>query len=174
MALVVQANPSFEALAHRARTEDDHVVVRRKPARDPLDEAFEVLDPMRLSGGLRRSTTSVTDAGIVPDVAGRAVVRRHVGLLPLDKRPVVPPAHDDRVSGVDPDQCGLHDTRVAPVDPPTKRPIDAVTGAEWPQRRAGRPAGPVRSGGPVQNGSDGSGGSSIGARTLRELDGIVL
>jgi hypothetical protein len=32
---------------------------------------------------------------------------------------------------------------------------------------------PVRSGGPGQNGSDGSGALPIGARTLVELDGIV-
>jgi hypothetical protein len=105
VALVGLTDPSLELLAHDAWSEDDQIVVRRQPTRDLLDEALEVLEAVRLVGGLMRSTASVADGRIVADVAGGPAVARHRGLLPLDERSVAAPAHDDGSARVDPYEC---------------------------------------------------------------------
>ena len=93
---------SFQAFAHGTGTEDEQVVARRQAIRDMFDKSIEVLEAVRLAGGLRRPTAAVADAGIVPDMAGGPVVGRHLGLHPLESRPVVLPADDDGLPRIDP------------------------------------------------------------------------
>jgi hypothetical protein len=94
---------------HGTWTDDEQIVLRGQATRDVFDESLEVLQAMWLARGLRRSTSPVTDGRIVAEVPGGAVVSRHLGVNPLESRPVVLPADDDRLSCVDPNKrAGSH------------------------------------------------------------------
>jgi hypothetical protein len=102
MVLVHVTDQSLQAFAHSTGTEDEQVVARRQAIRDLFDKSIEVLEAVRLAGGLPRPTAAVADGGIVPDMAGGPVMSRHLGLHPLESRPVVLPADDDGLPRIDP------------------------------------------------------------------------
>jgi hypothetical protein len=120
-------NESLQALGHGTWTEDEQIVPRRQATLDVFDESIEVLEAVWLARGLRRSTTPVTNGGIVPDMPGGAVVSRHLGVNPLESRPVVLPADDDGLPCVDPHQrAGSHDGH------PSSGPSASRARAGWP------------------------------------------
>ena len=98
---VALADTSLQAFAHGTGAEDEQRIVRVQPSRDLIDESIEVLEPVRLAGGLR-PPTAMADAGIVPDMARGPVTSRHLRLHPLESSPVVLPADDDGLPRVDP------------------------------------------------------------------------
>jgi hypothetical protein len=107
--LVHVTDRSLQVLAHGPRTEDEQILVRRQSMCDLLDEPREMLEAVRLAGGLRASTSTVADRWVVPDMAGRPTVSRHLGVHPLDIGLIVMPADDDRLAGVNPDEsAGCH------------------------------------------------------------------
>jgi len=61
---IVLKDVPLQSFAHGTRTNDEQDVVRGQPLRDLLDESIEVLEAVRLAGGLR-PTAAVADAGIV-------------------------------------------------------------------------------------------------------------
>ncbi len=93
-----------EPVSHGPGAEDLQVVVGRHPFGDPGDEPLQVLQAARLAGVLRAAAAAVTDARIVAHVARAPTMGRHVGQGMLDHDPVIAPADDDRLTGVDPDQ----------------------------------------------------------------------
>jgi malic enzyme len=102
--LVGVTDRSRQVFAHGPRTEDEQILVRRQAMRDLFDEPREMLEAVRLAGGLRWPTAAVADPWFVPNMAGCSVVSRHLGVHPLDLRLIVVPADDDRLTGVDPDE----------------------------------------------------------------------
>jgi hypothetical protein len=76
--LVALTDESLEPLVHGAGTENEQVVIGPETTRHLLDELPEVLETMRLAGSPRGPTAALTHRGIVPDMTGGAVVRRHV------------------------------------------------------------------------------------------------
>src|ERR1035437_1598840 len=94
---------ALEALAGGARAQDQQVPVHWQAFRDMLDEAIEMLLAARLAGRLG-SAASVAQGRIVADVARRLAVVRDVGLQLLPLVPVLEPAHDARLAGIDPDK----------------------------------------------------------------------
>lgn len=85
-------------------TEDQQLVARRQPVRDLLDKSLQMFDPVRLAGGLRAAAASVTNGGIVPDVARGFVMSRHLRLDSFDPRPITQDADDAGLPRVDPDK----------------------------------------------------------------------
>jgi len=100
--LVALTDVALQAFAGGTRTEDEEVVVRYEAARDVLDELTQVLEAMGLTGGLRRSAAPVAHGGIVPDVAGGAVVSWHLRVHPLQSCFALLPLNDDGLARVDP------------------------------------------------------------------------
>jgi hypothetical protein len=103
VALVHRADMALQALANRAWSQDQQVLVRGQASRDPVDEPFEVLQAARLARGLW-PPTPVVRTRTVRDVAGRPVVRRDVGVQAFNAGAIVVPADDDRLASVDPDE----------------------------------------------------------------------
>jgi hypothetical protein len=66
-----------QAFVHVRGTEDQQVIARIQPARDVAHESPQVFEPVWLACGLWASA-AVADGRIVPDVARRPVVRRHL------------------------------------------------------------------------------------------------
>ena len=94
-----------EPVSHGPGAEDLQVVVGRQPLGDPGDEPLQVLQAAGLAGVLRTAAASaVTDARIVAHVARPPSMGRHVGQGMLDHDPVIAPADDGRLAGVDPDE----------------------------------------------------------------------
>ena len=101
MLFVALADVSLQAFAHGTGAEDEQRIVRGQPSRDLIDESIEVLEAMRLAGGLR-PPAAMADGGIVPDVARGPVTSRHLRLHPLESGSVVLPTDDDSLPSVDP------------------------------------------------------------------------
>ncbi|HEY7524726.1 MAG TPA: hypothetical protein VH720_13840 [Candidatus Limnocylindrales bacterium] len=97
-----------ETLMHGSGTDDEKVVPGRKPGGDCIQEAGEMLEAVRLAGGLRNPTAAVAECGVMPDMAGGPVMRRHVGLDALKSRSTVHPTHEDGLTRIDPDQGDGH------------------------------------------------------------------
>jgi hypothetical protein len=93
---------SREAQAHRARPQDQHVA-RRKLLRDVRHEPVEVLEAMRSPHAPGWSGGPVPDCRAAGDPAGRAMMARHIRLIPLEDRPRTLPSGHDRRARVDPD-----------------------------------------------------------------------
>lgn len=94
----------LEPLVHRTRAGEDDILVAREVIGHLLDEALEMLEPVRLPGGLRLPAAAVAGQRIVADVAGRPTMRRHSRVEVIDGRTLVRPAHDDGLARVDPDE----------------------------------------------------------------------
>ena len=92
--LVRLADAVLQGFAHGTGTEDDQLIVRRQPSRDLFEESLEILEAVRLTGGLRPAA-AVADVGVVPDMAGGPVTSRHLQRHPLESSPIVLPADDD-------------------------------------------------------------------------------
>ena len=100
MVFVALADVSLQAFAHGTGAEDEQRIVRGQPSRDLIDESIEVLEAVRLAGGLR-PPAAMADAGIVPDMARGPVTSRHLRLHLLESSPVVLPTDDDSLPSVD-------------------------------------------------------------------------
>ena len=121
--LVAVTNRALEVLADRPRAEDEQILVRRQSLRDLLDEPGQMLEAVRLAGGLRSPAAAVADPWVVPDVAGRPVMSRHLGVHPLDLSLVVLPANDDRLARIDPDESADRHV-IASCHPPPRHACD--------------------------------------------------
>jgi hypothetical protein len=93
-----------QAFVDRPGTEDQQVVARRQPDLDVFQVSAQVFEPVRLAGRLRAASAAVTDGGIVPDMAGRPVMSRHLRFHSLDACPVTLEADDGSLLSVDPDK----------------------------------------------------------------------
>jgi hypothetical protein len=102
VALVALGELPRQAFVDGPRTEDQQVVARWQPVRDVCDESVQVFEAVGLAGRLRAAPAAVTDGGIVPDVAGRPVVSRHLRFHSFDSRPVALQADDEGLPRVDP------------------------------------------------------------------------
>jgi hypothetical protein len=69
---------SLEALVNGPGSQDRQVVIRLQDVFDLHDESVQVLEPAWFPGGLRGTTASVANGGLMPNVARRSVVRRHL------------------------------------------------------------------------------------------------
>jgi len=96
--LVGLPHASLEVLTHGARADQDEVVLCRQAHRDLIDEPLEVLEAVRLAGGLGGATPAVTDAGVMPHVARGSMMGRDLGLNSLEPRGSIVPAGDDRLA----------------------------------------------------------------------------
>lgn len=76
--LVALGEVPRQALVDGPRAKDHQVVFEIQPVRDIRDESLEVFEPAWLAGGLRAPAAPMTDVRLMPDVAGRPAVRRHV------------------------------------------------------------------------------------------------
>lgn len=103
-ALVRQGELPLEDLVHDAGAEDQQVVVRREPVGNTGDEVLQMFDPTRLAGGLGDTSATVAEGWIVPNVAGRPMVCRHVRFDSLEPKVAVTPASDHGSPSADPDE----------------------------------------------------------------------
>ena len=71
------ADVALQDFAHGTETEDEQLIVRRQPNRALFEESLEILEAVRLTGGLRPAAAA-TDVGVVPDMAGGLVTSRHL------------------------------------------------------------------------------------------------
>ena len=102
LTLVRLPDTSLQMLPHRARADQDEVILDWQAQRHPIEKPLAVLEAVWLAGGLGHPTPTVTEPRIVPDMPGRSVMRRNVGLDPLEPRRPVVGAGDDRLARVDP------------------------------------------------------------------------
>jgi hypothetical protein len=100
------SDPSREMLAHRPWADEDEVAVPRQRVGDGPDEPAEMLEPLRLASGLRRSAAAMSNRWVVPDMTRRAVMRRDIRHDAGDPRHADDPTNDDRPAGVDPHERG--------------------------------------------------------------------
>ncbi len=84
-------------------TQDQQVVARRQLVRDLGDKSVQVLEAVRLAGGLRDATAAMANERVMPDVARGFVVGRHVGLHPRETCETIRPADHQGLTRIDPD-----------------------------------------------------------------------
>ena len=103
MVRVALSEVAGQAFVDGPMTKDQQVIDRSDAVCDIKNEPLQVFEAARLAGGLRATTAAaVTDGRIVPDVASRPVVRRHLGRHSFDPCPAAAQADDRGRLGVDP------------------------------------------------------------------------
>ena len=95
---------SCEPDSDRSGADYEHVVVGLDALGDVCEEPRQMLEAVRFARGLRGPAAAVPDARIVPDVAGRAVVRGNIGRHRYDVGLTIARADQERVPRVDPDE----------------------------------------------------------------------
>jgi hypothetical protein len=112
MVTVVRVQVVLEVLGNRSRSQDRDAVGDREPVGHDPQEATEVLESARLTGGLRTAApATVADAGVVSHVPRRASMRGDVGFDPLDDDLPFPSTDDHGFASIDPDQGVGHAVR---------------------------------------------------------------
>ena len=94
--LVCGPEPPLELLPDGTGTHHHQVPVGGKVPDHLSQERRQVFQPMGIPGRLL-APAAVPDRGIVADMARRSVMRRYLGLNPLDVRCAVLQANDDRL-----------------------------------------------------------------------------
>lgn len=127
---ILVADVSLQMFTHRARAKDEEIGLAGDARRDRLDELRSVLQSMRLTRRLGRTTTAMTHGGVVPNVTRRPTMGRDLGLDPLQHLPITVQPDDDGLACIDPDKgvgtpgcapclvqrCSNHDASVTGIE----------------------------------------------------------